>query len=163
MPSVILLDAEDVDEDDDITWTLWKSVDKKVSLQKVTGTIRCLLDEIDERWPTFLLHAYTNRQQRYYIQEMRDQSSLDGFVVVQLDFAENYRFVRQREPQSAHWNTDQATLFTVHFKIGAGNRCMVFISDYMEHDSKFVWAAQRLIVGFVKEEYPQVRKICYVR
>ena len=71
-------------------------------LQKITGSISSLLDEIDERWSKFLLHAFTNRQQKRYIQELRDQSRPDDFIVAQLDFAENYRFIRQREPQAAH-------------------------------------------------------------
>ena len=82
---------------------------------------------------------------------------------MQIDFAENYKFVRQRAPQSAHWNTDQATLFTIHFKIGTEHRCMVIISDYMSHDSKFVWLAQEDIVNFLKKHYPRVKKINYVR
>ena len=121
-PLAILLDTEVVDEDEDITWTLWKTIGKKMNLQTVTGTIGCLLEEIDERWSVFLLHAFTNRQQRHYIKEIREQSSEGGFIVVQLDFAENYKFIRQREPQSAHWNTDQATLFTVHLKIVDAHR-----------------------------------------
>ena len=116
VPSAVLLDTQGVDEDDDITWNIWKRINKKVTLQKITGSISSLLDEIDERWSKFLLHTFTNRQQRRYVQELRDQSRPDDFIVAQLDFAENYRFIRQREPQAAHWNTNQATLFTATLK-----------------------------------------------
>ena len=132
-------------------------------METVTGTSAGVLNEIDERWKVFIHHVFINREQRKYIEEIRQSSSESGFLVVQVDFAENYKFVRQREPQSAHWNTDQATLFTIHFKIGQKHRCMVFISDHMDHDSKFVWLAQKTIAGSVKEEYPLVQKSHYVR
>ena len=48
------------------------------------------------------------------------------------------KFVRQREQQGAHWNTDQATLFAVHFKVGKEQRCMVLINDDMKYDSNFL-------------------------
>ncbi len=157
------MDIEEIDEDEETKWTIWKNIDKKIILKKVTGSMACLMNEIDESWSKFLLDAFINRQQRRYIQHIREQSNPDGFNVIQLDFAEHYRFVRQRELQAAHWNTDQASLFTVHFKIGNTNRPMVFISDYMEHDVKFVWAVQHLIIGFVKEKYPRVRRVHYFR
>ena len=158
LASVIVRNAENVDED--ISWTIGKSVVRKVSLKTATESIECLLDD---RWSTFLLHAFTNRNQRFKIQEMRDQSNPNGSIVDQFEFAENYRFVRYREPKTSHWNTGQATFFIAQFKIGAANRCMVHRIDYLEHDSKFVWTTQRLIIDFVKEEDPRVRKIRYER
>jgi hypothetical protein len=134
-----------------------------VVLQTASSPITFLLWEIDERWAVFLSHAFVNRQQRKYIQMIREQLSDDECIIAQIDYAENYKFVRQREPQSAHWNTDQATLFTVHLKIGKEHRCMALISDYMTHESKFVWLAQETIVNFVKEQYPKVKKINYLR
>ena len=161
-PSSNLLEGKDVDEEE-VSWTLWEMINKKLMLQTVSGLMEALLWEIDHRWSTFLYHAFINRQQRKYIESIREQSSLDDFIVVQIDFAENYKFVRQREPQGAHWNTDQATLFTIHLRLGNEHRCMVVISDYMNHDSKFVWLAQEIIVNFIKTEYPKVKKINYVR
>ena len=163
LPSSFLIEGKDVDDDEEATWTLWKNINRKVALETVSGTSIGLLYEIDEGWKAFVHHAFINQQQRKYIEEIREKSSDSGFLVVQVDFAENYKFVRQREPQSAHWNTDQATLFTTHFKIGSQHRCMVLISDYMDHDSKFVWLAQKTITSFVKEEYPLVKKINYLR
>ena len=37
---------------------------------------------------------------------------------MQLGFGEHYSFIGQREVQAAHWSTQQATLFTIHIKIG---------------------------------------------
>ena len=50
------------------------------------------------------MHSYINREQRTYINELRIKSSCLSYAVVQMDFAENYTFLRQREVQAAHWN-----------------------------------------------------------
>ena len=77
-----------------------------------------------------------------------------SFIVVQMDFAENYTFVRQREVQAAHWNNQQATLFIVHIKIANSHKNLVIISDYMHHDTAFVYCAQRLIAEFLQKHFP---------
>ena len=75
----------------------------------------------------------------------------------------HYSFLRQREVQSAHWNNQQATLFTVHIKIGTEHQNMAIISNYMRHDTAFVHCAQRLIIDYLKKHYPQVMKVNYLR
>ncbi|CAF4597394.1 unnamed protein product [Rotaria socialis] len=103
--------------------------------------------------------TYINREQRNFINDLRIKSSHVSYAVIQIDFAENYAFLRQREVQAAHWNNQQATLFTIHMKIGSEHNNMVIISDYMRHDTAFVHGAQRLIVDFLRKHYPQVKKI----
>ena len=161
--SVLLRHFDDIDEDDAWSWSLWKAINKKVDLHEIRGTIASLLTEIDEQWPVFLLHSYCNREQRAFIDEIRTKSSNASFVVVQMGFAENYTFIRQREVQAAHWNNQQATLFTIHIKIGKSHSNIVIISDYMHHDTTFVYCAQRLVVEFVKNHFPEVKKIMYLR
>ncbi|CAF4337243.1 unnamed protein product [Rotaria socialis] len=113
-PSSILgCQLDTSDEDDKCSWSMWKSIDKKVDLHQIRGTITSLLYEID--------------------------------------FAENYSFLRQREVQAAHWNNQQATLFIIHIKIGSEQKNMVIISDYMRHDTAFVHCAQRLIIDFLSD------------
>jgi hypothetical protein len=138
-------------------------VNKKVDLHHINGSITSLLDEIDDQWKKFLIHSHFNREQRAYINSLRSQSSDTSYVAVQMDFAENYTLIRQREVQAAHWNNIQATLFTIHIKAGTNHKNMVVISDYMRHDTAFVYCAQQLIVEFVKKHYPQVTKINYIR
>ena len=158
-----MLENIDIDEEEEISWTLWKTINTKMGLQTVSGLVAYLLCEIDKRWSIFLCHAFVNRQQYKYIETIREQSSTDDYVIVQIDFAENDKFVRKGEPQSAHLNTDQAVLFAIHLKIGKEHRCMVLISNYMNHDSKFVWLAQENMANFLKNQYPKLKKINYVR
>ena len=94
-PSSILgrqLDTSD--EDDKCSWSVWKLVDKKIDLHQIRGSITSLLYEIDESWSAFLEHSYFNREHRNFINELRIKSSHLSYAVVQIDFAENYTFLR---------------------------------------------------------------------
>jgi hypothetical protein len=79
-----------------------------------------------------------------------------------MDFAQNFTFVTQEEIQSAYYSRQQATLFTIYIKIGNEHRNMVIISDYLPHDTRFVYCGQRIIMEFLKKEYRNVFKINYV-
>ena len=39
---------------------------------------------------------------------------------------------------------------------------MALFSDYSAHDTRFVYCAQKIILDFVKKEYPKIIKINYV-
>ena len=127
------------------------------------GSVDSLITEVEERWPGFLQHAHCNRQQRDYIKELRSQSTPKTFVVAQVDFSMNYTLLRQREVQQGFFSQNQATIFTVHFTIGQEHRNLAVISDHMEHSTAFVYCAQKLIVQFLKENYPSMKKINYLR
>ena len=129
----------------------------------MTGSLDSLLVEIEERWPAFLLHTYCNRQQRDYIKETRTQSTDRTFIVAQIDFSMNYTLLRQREVQQGLFSQHQASLFTIHLTIGQQHRNLAIISDCMEHITLFVYCAQRILVQFVKKNFPLVEKINYVR
>lgn len=159
----ILMNRNEIDLDDDCSWTIWKKVNNKFDLQQMIGTVDSLVTEIEERWPAFLLHAYSNRQQRDHIKEIRSQSSIKTFVVAQIDFSMNYTLMRQREVQQGFFSQHQVTIFTVHLTIGQQHRNLAIISDCMEHTTAFVYCAQKLIVQFIKHNFPLVKKINYVR
>ena len=67
--TTVLINNSIIDMDDECSWTLWKKVNSKFDRQQVIGSVDSLLTEIEERWPLFLLHTYTNRQQRDYIKK----------------------------------------------------------------------------------------------
>lgn len=162
-PSTILLQNESIDEDENVCWSQWKMVDKKIDLQSINGSINSLMEEIDRQWSAFLSHWYITREQTKYIKAIRLNSSESSFLVAQMDFAENFSILRQREVQSYHWSNQQVTIFTVHLKIGSINKNLVLISDYMSHNTAFVYVAQEVVVNFVKKHFPSVAKINYLR
>ena len=98
-----------------------------------------------------------------YIKSIKITSSFSTFAVVQMDFAENFSFFAQKEIQSAYWNQKQATVYPIVISVGTDHRNVVIISNRMVHDTSFVYCAQKLIVTFIREEYPTIQKINYVR
>ena len=52
----------EMDLDEECSWTIWKKLNTKFDLHKVTGSLDSLLSEIEDQWPHFLQHTYHNRQ-----------------------------------------------------------------------------------------------------
>jgi hypothetical protein len=160
--SDILADGIDVELQDVASWSIWKKVNSRYELIHVTGSFQALLEEIDELWPNFITHNFYMHQQRDYIALIKEKSSITTFAIVQLDFSQNFSFVTQREIQSAYYSRQQATMFTIFIKIGVEHRNMVIISDYLAHDTRFVFCAQQIIIEFLRKEYHNLLKIMYV-
>ena len=159
----ILIDNIMLDLDDECSWTLWKKVNNKFDLQQMSGSVDSVLTEIEERWSSFLLYTHINREQREYIKHLRWQSTEKTFAVAQIDFSMNYTLARQREVQQGFFSHHQVTLFTIHLTIGKEQRNLAIISNYMEHTTTFVHCAQKILVQFIKKNFPLVKKINYVR
>jgi hypothetical protein len=160
--SDILSDGIDIEIQDSASWSIWKKINSRYELLHLTGTFRALLEEIDNLWPNFITHNFYTREQRDYIALIKEKSSITTYAVIQLDFAQNYAFVIQREVQSAYYSRQQATIFTVYIRIGEEHRNMVIISNYLAHDTKFVYSGQKIIIDFLRKEYPNIFKINYV-
>ena len=71
----ILTERLEIDLNGECSWTIWKKMNNKFDLQKVTGSLDSLLNEIVNQWSNYLLHTYCNRQQREYIAYLRTQST----------------------------------------------------------------------------------------
>lgn len=156
--------ADDIDPElqEPTSWSIWKKVGVRYELLHVNGPFMVLLEEIDNLWSTFITHSFYTRKQREYIGQIKELSSDITYAAIQMDFAQNFTFVTQREIQSAYYSRKQAALYTIYIKIGSAHRNMVIISDYLSHDTRFVYMAQKLIVEFLKKEYKNVFKINYV-
>ena len=62
--SDILTEYIESDHDEECSWTIWRKLNDKFDLRKVTGSLNSLLNEIvEDQWPYFVLHSYYNRQQ----------------------------------------------------------------------------------------------------
>lgn len=83
------------------------------------------------------------------------------------DFAENYSFTVQDAAQGWHWVNTQATLhpFCIYYnnpetgKIAHRSFCV--ISNHMTHNTAAVYAFQKTLIKYIKENMPDVRKINY--
>ena len=85
---------------------------------------------------------------------------------MQGDFAENYSYVVQDEIQSFHWENKQATLhpFVAYQRRGDGtlehqNICVV--SECREHSTVTVFAFLKVVINYLKKEFPTVKKVHY--
>ena len=67
----IIIGNNTINADDEYSWIVWKKMKNKLNLRCIVGLVDSLLTTIEEIWATFLLHTYYNRQQRYYIKELR--------------------------------------------------------------------------------------------
>ena len=112
--------------------------------------------------PILSLIAFILINNVIYITLIKEASSITTFAIIQLDFAQNFSFVIQREVQSAYYSRQQAAILTVYIRIGEEHRNMVVISDYLAHDTRAVYCAQKIIIDFLKEEYRNIFKINYV-
>ncbi|CAF1540807.1 unnamed protein product [Adineta ricciae] len=173
-----LVCCQNVTIDDSVAWMTWKSavsskrvVDAddeptsvaKISMQRVSGSIRDLLDEFDVKWTKFAIHHYCTRQQQEYIKKIKEEACSNATAVVQMDFAENPALIVQHEIQQANWTTPQATIFTVHITVDKTiQHSLAFVSDHLDHNIDFVHAAQKVIVQFIRDRYSAVKRVNYV-
>ncbi|CAF1419424.1 unnamed protein product [Rotaria magnacalcarata] len=102
--SDILSDGVDVEIQDLASWSIWKKVNVRYELLHLTGTFEALMEEIDDLWSHFIKHSFYTHKQRDYIALIKEMSSITTFAVIQLDFAQNFSFVIQREVQSAYYS-----------------------------------------------------------
>lgn len=158
-----ILTANNVDMDENCSWTTWKKLNNKFDLQQTTGSVEALFAQIEAEWPSFILHTFCNRRQREYIAEIRTQSTKTTFIVAQMDFSMNYTLIRQREVQQGFFSQHQVSLFTIHLTIGKEHRDIAIISNSMEHNVAFVYCAQQILVDYVKKNFPVLKRIIYIR
>jgi hypothetical protein len=65
---------------------------------------------------------------------------------LQVDFSENYTCVSQDEIQSAHWNQNQVSLFTVALWHSGNLNSQVFASDHLVHAKETVIAYMETVI-----------------
>lgn len=90
----------------------------------------------------------------------------EGQVTVQVDFAENYAFLVQNAAPGFHWNNDQATIYNVVINYKNENKILhknlIIVSDCLKHDAVSVYTFTKIIICFLKEQFPELKKIDYI-
>lgn len=174
-PSWLQKIKDEADLDERATWYQWERVEQVVparkgksmksvkKMQKVfkEGTVDDTLKDLEDQLPSFLEHVFVKRQHARFFQDKIEHLT-EGEAVVQVDSAENYSCKYQGEIQTAHWNQDQVTLFTVAIwtKSKDKNSCCdshVIVSDELKHDKKSVAVFMyKVINDLVKGKHPNV-------
>ena len=90
---------------------------------------------------------------------------IEGEFEVIVDFAENYAFAVQNAISGFHWNNDQATVYNIfiyyNIKGTQKHKGLVIISDVLSHDTVAVYGLHKILMNYLKTNFPIVNKILY--
>ena len=93
------------------------------------------LTKFDTEWRKFATHHYNTRQQIDYIKQIKSDNDDQDKIVVEMDFAENHNLVIQHQIQQAHYNSAQATIYTINIHVtNKTQHAVAIISDCLDHD-----------------------------
>ena len=103
----------------EVTWCEWENNDQNRPVKVLMeGTTDDLRDHIITMYLSFIMHAYTKREQSASYNALREgvEKSSTKYdhtrALLQVDFSENYTCIEQNEIQSGHWTHPSVTLFT---------------------------------------------------
>lgn len=97
--------------DENIKWKHWRKVEDRITLTDTVAPFSDLIHEIEVQLPLFKQHFFVKRAQQNHL-DITKNNLKEGELVLQIDFAENYRIVFQNEIQSAHFSYNQVSIFT---------------------------------------------------
>ena len=106
----------------------------------------------------FLFHVYTKREQSKFFEHLKTNVT-DETIVWQVDFAENFNLKRQKEIQTAHWNTIPLSIFTAFVWSKKGNFSFALPSLDVSHDKIVVNVALEIILNHIGTVLPNVKEI----
>ncbi|KAJ8047473.1 hypothetical protein HOLleu_06479 [Holothuria leucospilota] len=102
--------------DDEIVWKSWEMETtpkgKRMTLKQTSGSIKCLIDVLSTKLEPFAKHLANAKWQAQQFDSLRKQVPKE-WVLMCMDFAENYNCHFQDEAQSAHWSYNQATVHPI--------------------------------------------------
>ena len=158
--------------EDKIVYDIWK----KVKVQTGNGVKEKMkLVREEENKDVFLeifknevaeFRAHVNRIKNQYTQLRQLKDNLpDDDIIMQMDFAEDYRYRSQQEVQSAYWNPEQVTIHPMVFyykkESSLLHKSIVAISDEPKHDAGTAFAILKKVIPFIKSEVGAFNQIHY--
>lgn len=144
--------------DKSMEWKHWRKVEDRIALTHTEGSLSDLLYELDAQLPFFKRHFFVKRSQQYYF-EMKKRNIMAEDLVLQIDFAENYRLIFQNEVQSAHFTYRQVTIFTCVAWLIGGVKSYAIISDKLTHNKFDVCCFLTKLVKMIKKAHGQFQNI----
>ncbi|WAR17866.1 hypothetical protein MAR_032460 [Mya arenaria] len=117
----------------------------RVMMVKKKESLNSLVTQLADHLDTLAKHLFVARWQQKQFSNLITKVP-PGWVVLNLDFAENYACISQMEIQSAHWAHNQATIHPIvcYYKCEMDNcettiqETLLFISDDLKHDHRAV-------------------------
>lgn len=167
---------------EEVTYTKWERIKKNVKGKEVVRTMEVVkkesftqvIIELSQDLIHFAEHLFVASWQQRQFTTIRKEVPND-WVVLNMDFAENYSCVSQSEVQAAHWGHEQVTIHpTVAYYKCRDDDCdhvvteaLIFVSNDKIHDAhagnSFVKLANKHLVekrGLVVKKQVQMTDGC---
>lgn len=112
--------------------------------------------------------CHVERVKNQYGEMRKHRENLDdGHVLIWMDIAENFSCASVDAVQSAYWNNAMVTLYTqvIYFpkSFGHSHESILGISESMSHNASSVYAMQKKLGLMIKQMYPDLKVIHYLR
>ena len=150
-----------VPEESYFKWHQWSEVNGYLQQTENEGSTTDAFNELAMQLPKFLWHSFVKEKQALSYNDAKTKSMMPDSTscVLQMDFAENFTCQSQDEIQSAHWNQNQITLFTVMVYHRGENLSLVIVSDYRAHEKCAVTAFTVHVLEVIKLKMPDVIEV----
>ena len=156
---------------DPVRYMAWKKVQievnnktkEKMKIVNVSAAEEEFIEVVKEEIMEFKDHI--ERVKNQYNQVKRIKEILpNNNVMVQIDFAEDYKCQSQDEIQSAYWNTTQVDIHpAVYYKDDDNlkHKSFVFVSDEPGHNASTVYAILKKLIPEIKIIIPDLNMVHY--
>lgn len=137
----------------DVLFSTWQITDRAtLNTQKIP--VEEFLTQLTSKLKQLKPHNFIAKEQAKFM-NMKKDNLVEGEVLIQLDFAENYAFVVQDAAQAFHFNNDQCTVHTIIYYYRTEkelkHRCMVVLSDCLAHDTVAVYIIQKMLLQKIQQ------------
>ena len=152
----------DIVEDDEaesinMQFQQWITVDRSELVQQILP-LEDFISLLVEKRNTATTHSYIAKAQAKYLKKCKEELKANEVIVLG-DFAESYQFVIQDEIQGFHWNKQSCTLHPIVIYYKKDNiltqKSICFISDDLNHDTRFVYEVMKQTVNIIKEIFTE--------
>lgn len=143
---------------DEITVSQWVQdvyqLKIKNEIKDLSECINLLLQKIID----YKEHIFIKQSQSSLFYDKRALSN-DKNIVIQIDFAENFKCLAQNEVQSAYFNQHGIAIFTVVVWAGDQTYSQCYVSDDTSHSKYCVLAFLNEIISGMKSKLPDLKSI----
>lgn len=144
--------------EENVKWSYWRKVDDRLTLSYTIAPLADLLHELEIQLPAFKLHYFIKRAQQKYFDDKKQNLS-NGELILQMDFAENYRLINQNEIQEAHFSYQQVTIFTCVAWLRGETESFAVISEKLTHNKYDVYCFLTKIVHQIQSQYKEISTV----
>ncbi|ESO09924.1 hypothetical protein HELRODRAFT_167749 [Helobdella robusta] len=150
--------------DNTISFYQWSHDDNRSSLISVQDTVDSFIERFSQKLDELSSHHYISKEQSKYLSDSKENLKNSECIAL-MDFAENYSVIIQDAIQSHHWSNTQVTLHPIVLyyrddeNLSVKSVCM--ISDCLDHNVSAVYAFQKHLINYVKQNLKNVTLIKY--